>query len=217
MKAKLLSSLLAGLCAVPAAHAEPVTFEWFEYAGRDAPFTAPLPPGNFHNPILAGYYPDPSITRVGDTYYLVNSSFAHWPGIPIHESKDLVHWTLIGHALNDPAKVSFDGLNISRGVFAPAIEYHDGTFYIINTLVDAGGNFFVTAKDPRGPWSDPIWLKEIDGIDPSFFFDADGKAYVLNNGPPKGTPTMSARWPKPSGVTRSRPAPASSRVHARSS
>ena len=82
-----------------------------------------------------------------------------------------MHWTLIGHALSDSAKVRFDGLNISRGVFAPAIEYHEGTFYVVNTLVDAGGNFFVTATNPRGPWSDPIWLKEIDGIDPSFFFD----------------------------------------------
>ena len=93
------------------------------------------------------------------------------PAFPIHESTDLVHWTLIGHALTDPAKISFDGSDISRGVFAPSIHFHDGTFYIINTLVDAGGNFFVTAKDPRGPWSDPVWLKEIDGIDPSFFFD----------------------------------------------
>ena len=179
---------VASLCGLSTAHAEPVSFEWFEYAGRDAAFSAPLPAGNFHNPILAGYYPDPSVTRVGDTYYLVNSTFAHWPGIPIHESKDLVHWTLIGHALSDPSKVSFDGLNISRGVFAPAIDHHDGKFYIVNTLVDAGGNFFVTATNPRGPWSDPIWLKEIDGIDPAFFFDQDGKAYIVNNGPPEGTP-----------------------------
>jgi alpha-N-arabinofuranosidase len=185
---RLSSLLAASLCAIQVARAEPVTFEWFEYAGRDATFSAPLPPGSFHNPILAGYYPDPSVTRVGDTYYLVNSTFAHWPGIPIHESKDLVHWTLIGHALTNPDKVSFDGLNISRGVFAPAIDYHDGTFYIVNTLVDAGGNFFVTAKNPRGPWSDPVWLKEIDGIDPAFFFDQDGKAYIVNNGPPEGTP-----------------------------
>jgi xylan 1,4-beta-xylosidase len=168
--------------------AEPITFEWFEYSGRDAVFTAPLSKGAFHNPILAGYYPDPSVVRAGDKYYLVNSSFAHWPGIPIHESTDLVHWTLVGHALDNPAKVSFDGLNISRGVFAPSIHFHGGTFYIINTLVDAGGNFFVTATNPRGPWSDPMWLKGIDGIDPSFFFDDDGKAYILNNGPPEGTP-----------------------------
>jgi alpha-N-arabinofuranosidase len=183
----LATALVAGLCGAQAA-AEPVSFEWFEYAGRDEAFSAPLPRGQFHNPILAGYYPDPSVVRVGEKYYLVNSTFAHWPGIPIHESSDLVHWTLIGHALADPSKVSFDNLAISRGVFAPAIDHRDGTFYIINTLVDAGGNFYVTAKDPRGPWSDPVWLKEIDGIDPSFFFDRDGKAYVVNNGPPEGKP-----------------------------
>ena len=178
---------LAALSAA-SVRAEPVSFDWFEYTGNDALYSAPLPAGSYRNPILAGYYPDPSITRVGDKYYLVNSTFAHFPGIPIHESEDLVHWRLIGHALNDPAKISFDGLGVSRGVFAPSIHFHDGTFYIVNTLVDAGGNFFVTAKDAAGPWSDPVWLREIDGIDPSFFFDEDGKAYVLNNGPPEGTP-----------------------------
>ncbi len=174
--------------AAATAHAQPVVFDWFEYSGNDALYSAPLPAGSFHNPILAGYYPDPSVTRAGDKYYLVNSTFAHFPGIPIHESDDLVHWRLIGHALSDPAKISFDGLGISRGVFAPSIHFHDGTYYIINTLVDAGGNFFVTAKNPAGPWSDPVWLKGLDGIDPSFFFDDDGKAYVLNNGGPEGKP-----------------------------
>ena len=178
--------LLAALATLPAFAGENVTYEWFEYAGRDATFSAPLPQGSYHNPILAGYYPDPAVERVGDKYYLVNSTFAHWPGIPIHESTDLVHWTLIGHALSDPSKLTYDGLEISRGVFAPSIHHHNGTWYIINTLVDAGGNFFVTAKDPRGPWSDPTWLKEINGIDPSFFFDDDGKAFILNNGPPEG-------------------------------
>ncbi len=85
--------LLASLATCGACAAEDVTFEWFEYSGRDTTFTAPLPDGHFHNPILAGYYPDPSVTRVGDKFYLVNSTFAHWPGIPIHESTDLVHWT----------------------------------------------------------------------------------------------------------------------------
>ena len=174
--------------AAASAHAQPVAFDWFEYSGNDALYSAPLPAGSFHNPILAGYYPDPSVTRVGDKFYLVNSTFAHFPGIPIHESSDLVHWRLIGHALSDPARISFDGLGISRGVFAPSIHFHDGTYYIINTLVDAGGNFFVTAKNPAGPWSDPVWLKGLDGIDPSFFFDEDGKAYVLNNGGPEGKP-----------------------------
>jgi alpha-N-arabinofuranosidase len=180
--------MLLGLAASPAATlaAEAVRFDWFEYTGRDA--SRAVPPGHFGNPILRGYYPDPAIERVGDKYYLVNSTFAHWPGIPIHESTDLVDWKLVGHALTDASKYSFDGLGISRGVFAPSIHHHQGTFYIINTLVDAGGNFFVTAKDPAGPWSDPVWLKGVDGIDPAFFFDADGKAYILNNGPPEGPP-----------------------------
>jgi xylan 1,4-beta-xylosidase len=170
-----------------AAGAGDVRYEWFEYTGRDE-FRAPPPVGHYRNPILPGYYPDPSVTRAGDKFYLVNSTFAHWPGIPIHESTDLVHWKLVGHALNDPSKLKLDGLDISRGVFAPAIEYHDGTYYIINTLVDAGGNFFVTSKNPGGPYSDPVWLPEIDGIDPSFYFDDDGKAYILNNGPPDRAP-----------------------------
>lgn len=186
MRVMLLAA--AVIAVAPVLAGEKITFQWFEYAGRDPALAAPLPAGHFRNPILAGYYPDPSVTRVGDRYYLVNSTFAHWPGIAIHESTDLVHWTLIGHALSDPQRVDFDGLDISRGVFAPSIHHHDGTWYIINTLVDAGGNFFVTAPSPRGPWSDPVWLKEIDGIDPSFFFDDDGKAYILNNGAPEGAP-----------------------------
>jgi len=180
--------LLGAVAVLPAWAGDAASFYWFEYSGHDAAYEAPLPRGSFHNPILAGYYPDPSVTRVGDKYYLVNSTFAHWPGIPVHESTDLVHWKLIGHALANPAKVSFDGLGTSRGVFAPAIDHHDGVFYVLNTLVDAGGNFFVTARDPAGPWSDPVWLPEIDGIDPSFLFDTDGKAYIVNNGPPEGKP-----------------------------
>jgi len=179
-------ALLAALAAVPAHADDAVAFEWFEYTGRDPTFTEALPAGSFYNPILAGYYPDPSITRVGDKYYLVNSTFAHFPGIPIHESTDLVHWKLIGHALSNAGRTTFDGLGISRGVFAPSIHFHKGIYYVIDTLVEAGGNFFVKAAHPKGPWSDPIWLKEIDGIDPSFFFDDNGKAYVVNNGPPEG-------------------------------
>ena len=182
-------ALLLAACVTVSAHAgSTAAFEWFEYTGQDDAYRVPPPRGSFNNPILAGYYPDPSVTRVGDKFYLVNSTFAHWPGIPIHESTDLVHWKLIGHALTNASKIRFDGLGTSRGVFAPAIDHHAGRFYVINTLVDAGGNFFVTAEDPAGPWSDPVWLKEIDGIDPAFFFDADGKAYVVNNGPPEGTP-----------------------------
>lgn len=163
-------------------------FDWFEYSGRDAVYDARRAgPTEYTNPILMGFYPDPSITRAGDDYYLVNSTFAYFPGIPVFHSKDLVHWTQIGNVIDRPSQLRFDSLGVSRGVFAPAIAFHKGTFYIVNTCVDCGGNFLVTATNPAGPWSDPVWLG-FDGIDPSLFFDDDGKAYVVNNGPPIGTP-----------------------------
>jgi alpha-N-arabinofuranosidase len=135
----------------------------------------------YRNPILSGFYPDPSICRVNDDYYLVNSSFAYFPGVPIFQSKDLVNWKQIGHVLNRPSQLNLDGLGVSRGIFAPAIQYYNGTFYLITTLVDNGDNFIVTAKNPGGPWSDPIWLPEVKGIDPSMFFDEDGKVYIIHN------------------------------------
>jgi len=179
---------LSWLLAVTASAETTVSFDWFEYTGRDAVFELEKPPGHYRNPILAGFYPDPSITRAGEKYYMVHSTFAYFPGIPIFESTDLVHWTQIGHVIDRASQLRFDGLGISRGVFAPTIEYHEGVFYVLNTAVDSGGNYLVTATDPRGPWSDPIWLPEIDGIDPSIFFDIDGRAYILNNGPPEGPP-----------------------------
>ena len=111
--------------------------------------------------------------RVGDDYYLVTSSFAYFPGVPIFHSRDLVHWTQIGHVLDRPSQLNLDSAGVSRGIFAPTIEYHDGTFYMLTTLVDRGGNFLVTATDPARPWSDPVWLTEVDGIDPSIFFEND--------------------------------------------
>lgn len=185
-------ALLLAAAALPAFAAQPVLFDWFEYKGHDRTFDAPLKPGQYRNPILAGFYPDPSITRAGDRYYLVNSTFTWFPGIPVFESRDLVHWTQVGNVIDRPTQLDFDGLGMSRGVFAPTIEYHDGTFYVLNTSVDAGGNFIATAKNPAGPWSDPIWLKTIDGIDPSLFFDEgkDGsrKMFLINNDAPEGTP-----------------------------
>jgi len=137
------------------------------------------------NPILPGFYPDPSICRVGDDYYLVNSSFSYFPGVPIFHSTDLVNWKQIGHILDRPSQVKLTNHGISQGIYAPTIRYHDGTYYMVTTLVGSdGGNFFVTAKDPAGPWSEPTWIREVDGIDPSFFFDENGKAYLVNNGPP---------------------------------
>ncbi|PRY13853.1 alpha-N-arabinofuranosidase [Pontibacter ummariensis] len=135
----------------------------------------------FLNPILPGFYPDPSICRVGEDYYLINSTFSYYPGVPIFHSKDLVNWKQIGNILNRPEQLDVEGLGVSRGIFAPAIAYHDGTFYMVTTLIDKGGNFVVTAKDPAGPWSDPVWLPKVNGIDPSLFFDEDGKAYIVYN------------------------------------
>ncbi len=135
----------------------------------------------FTNPILAGFYPDPSICRVGSDYYLVNSTFSYFPGIPIFHSKDLVNWKLIGHVMDRPEQMNLDGLGVSRGIFAPAIRYNKGVFYVTCTLVDAGGNFIVTSKNPAGPWSNPVWIPQIDGIDPSMFFDENGKSYIVYN------------------------------------
>lgn len=173
---------------MPAATADPA-FNWFSYEGRDSVYAIVKPTANeYVNPILSGFYPDPSITRVGNDYYLVNSTFTYFPGIPIHHSTDLVNWRQIGNVISRPTQLKFDTLGISRGVFAPSISHHDSTFYVLNTCVDCGGNFLATATNPAGPWSDPIWLPEIDGIDPSLFWDDDGKAYIMNNGPPIGKP-----------------------------
>ncbi|HWR16763.1 MAG TPA: glycoside hydrolase family 43 protein [Terriglobales bacterium] len=162
-----------------------IEFRSFTYTGEDSLSQPVTPkPTEYRNPILAGFYPDPSIVRVGDDYYLVNSSFAWYPGVPIFHSRDLVNWKQIGHVLDRPEQLKLQGAGVSRGIFAPTISFHDGLFYMITTLVDGIGNFYVTAKDPAGPWSDPIALPEIQGIDPSFFFDDDGKAYIVHNGIP---------------------------------
>ena len=144
-----------------------------------------------HNPILPGCYPDPSICRVGEDYYLINSTFEYFPGLPISHSRDLVHWHQIGHVLTRPSQLNLDNIRPSGGLYAPTIRYHEGTFYVINTLVDGqkeSGNFLVTATDIHGPWSDPYWLEDAPGIDPSLFFDDDGRAwYVGNREPPAGS------------------------------
>ena len=178
----------AGGEVAAAATADP-HFDWFEYAGDDAVFRdSAAGPGQYQNPILTGFHPDPSITRAGDDYYLVHSTFAYFPGIPVFHSRDLVTWRQVGSVIDRPTQLNFDSLGISRGVFAPTIEHHEETFYVLNTCVDCGGNFIVTATDPAGPWSEPVWLREVGGIDPSLFFDDDGRAYVMNNDAPPGRP-----------------------------
>jgi len=156
-----------------------VAFDSFTYTGRD--LEAALPPNHYRNPILAGFFPDPSICRVGDDYYLVNSTFGYFPGLPIFHSKDLVNWTLIGHAINRPGQLDYQGIGVTRGLFAPAISWHKGVFYLVCTMIDGKGNFVVTATDPAGPWSDPVAL-DFPGIDPSLFFDDDGRAWLVHNG-----------------------------------
>jgi xylan 1,4-beta-xylosidase len=135
----------------------------------------------FNNPILAGFYPDPSICRVDSDYYLVTSTFSYFPGLPVFQSEDLVNWRLLGHVMDRESQLNLDGQGVSHGLFAPSIRYHDGVFYVTCTLVVIGGNFVVTARSPRGPWSDPVWIPEINGIDPSLFFDENGKSYIVYN------------------------------------
>ncbi|MFC0047300.1 glycoside hydrolase family 43 protein [Rheinheimera tilapiae] len=193
-----------GLCAcqdakvaAPAATATPVVqalpaaaFDWFSYEGRDPQFVPPVTAGTYQNPVLAGYFPDPTITKRtnadgSEDFYMAVSSFVMTPGLPILHSKDLVNWQLIGHALERNSQFDMRGQQISQGIYAPTIRYHDGVFYLINTTVATqttkGGNFIMTATDPAGPWSDPIWLPEVPGIDPDIFFDDDGKVYITHN------------------------------------
>ena len=134
----------------------------------------------FNNPIVKGFYPDPSICRVGDDYYMVHSSFEYFPGVPIFLSKDLVHWRQIGYCLTRKSQLPLKNVRASGGIYAPTIRYHNGTFYMITANVDGGGNFYVTASDPRGPWSEPVWL-DPDGIDPSLLLDDDGTVYYTRH------------------------------------
>ena len=161
-------------------------FDYFNYKGEDDVYISNPLPGDdyFYNPILPGWYSDPSICTNGEgDYFLAVSTFTYYPGVPLFHSKDLVNWKQVGHILNRPSQlVNMEGQHVSGGIFAPAISYnpHNKTYYMVTTNVGVG-NFFVKTQDPFGEWSDPIMLPEVGGIDPSFFFDEDGKAYIVNN------------------------------------
>ena len=146
----------------------------------------------FLNPIINGGYPDPSIVRVDDDFYIVNSSFEYFPALPIHHSKDLVNWELIGYGINRPSqgtgKVNLYDVQQQGGIHAPSIRYHDGLFYIVTTNVYSPVdkskptemvNFILTAKNPAGPWSDPYVIEGAPGIDPDIFFDDNGKVWFV--------------------------------------
>ena len=134
------------------------------------------------NPIIPGYYPDPTICRVGDDFYLACSSFEMSPGIPIFHSKDLAHWKQIGNAMTMENGFHVEKNTLVGGVMAPTLRYYDGLFYIINTNFSDKGNYIITAEDPAGPWSEPHWLTDVPGIDASIFFDNDGQAYIMGTG-----------------------------------
>ncbi|MDQ0064857.1 glycoside hydrolase family 43 protein [Chryseobacterium lathyri] len=167
------------------------TFSDFSYRGNDKIYTNnPLKEDEFYSPILQGCYPDPSITRKGEDYYLVNSSFSMFPGVPIFTSKDLVNWKQVGHVLDRPSQLKVEKSGVSQGIYAPDIKYnkYNDTFYMITTQIASGiGNMVVKTKDPAKGWSE-VQKLNFDGIDPSIFFDDNGKAYIVHNdAPPKGT------------------------------
>lgn len=135
------------------------------------------------NPILPGFYPDPSVCRVGADYYLVTSTFEYFPGVPVFHSRNLVHWQQVGHALTRDTQLSLRGAKSSQGIYAPTLRYQKGVFYLVTTNMSLGRSFYVTTSDPTGSWSDPIYVDE-DGfsMDPSLFFDDDGKVYYTRHG-----------------------------------
>jgi alpha-N-arabinofuranosidase len=182
---------MAAVALLSFANVSAQTFSDFSYRGNDKIYTNnPLKENEFYSPILQGCYPDPSITRKGDDYYLVNSSFSMFPGVPIFTSKDLVNWKQLGHVLDRPSQLKVEKSGVSQGIYAPDIKYnkHNDTFYMITTQIASGiGNMVVKTKDPAKGWSE-VQKLNFDGIDPSIFFDDDGKAYIVHNdAPPKGT------------------------------
>ncbi|WP_062318127.1 glycoside hydrolase family 43 protein [Demequina maris] len=147
----------------------------------------------FTNPIIPGFYPDPSICRVGETFVLVASSFEYFPAVPVFTSTDLVNWSPAGHALPTVNHVDLAGSGPSKGIYASTIRSHGGRIHVVGTNVDVPGQFLVSAESPRGPWTLPIWVDQ-QGIDPSLFIDDDGTVYL-----------QSTVEPEPGGVHEERP------------
>ena len=125
----------------------------------------------YNNPILPGFYPDPSICKVKNTYYLINSTFEYLPGIPIFQSTDLIHWSQIGHCITRDSQINIRNCRCSGGIFAPTLRHHNGTFYMITTDIEKG-TFILTTDDITSEWSDPL-LISCEGYDPSLYFEND--------------------------------------------
>lgn len=194
------------------------SFDYFTYTGDDDYYRQnPLADkASFYNPIIPGFHPDPAICRVGDDYWLVNSTFGYFPGVPLYHSRDLVNWTLVGNVLNRPSQLpALAGQDVGKGgIYAPNISFdpQTGTYYMLTTDVGRG-HFYVTTKNPmNNDWSDPVWLPAIDGIDPAFFFDDDSKAYIIYKESTEGQPKWSnhrclriARFDRATGQTTGAP------------
>lgn len=182
-----MMSALTGINAQSKGSLNQPLFGHFIYQGEDDVYNEHLlNPDEFYNPILQGCYPDPSITRKGNDYFLVTSSFAMFPGVPIFHSTDLVNWKQIGHVLDRKSQLKVSDSGISAGIYAPAIQYNaiNETFYMITTQFAGDiGNMVVKTKDPFKGWSE-VQKLNFEGIDPSLFFDDDGKAYVVHNDAP---------------------------------
>jgi beta-xylosidase len=144
----------------------------------------------YDNPVISGFHPDPSVCRVGDDYYLVCSSFEYFPGLPLFHSRDLVHWEQIGNVLDRPGQLPLPlpGAKASGGLYAPTIRHHGGRYWVVNTNIDGGGNFIVSAERPEGPWSDPVWI-DLSGIDPDLAWEEDGTCWCAFSGPEGGINT----------------------------
>ena len=186
---KHLMPILFACCLLACRRETPsgiAVFEHFTYEGQDAWYAAnPLPGSDaVYNPLLPGWYSDPSICTNGEgDYFLVTSTFSYFPGVPIFHSRDLLNWKQIGHVLDRPSQLTgLDRQHTSGGIFAPDIKYNPAnrTYYMITTNVGTG-SFLVKTQDPFGAWSEPILLPQVQGIDPSLFFDDDGRAYIVNN------------------------------------
>lgn len=135
---------------------------------------------SYANPVIPGFYPDPSVCRNGEDYYLVTSSFEYFPGVPVFHSRDLVNWKQIGHCLTRPSQLPLEGATCSSGIYAPTIRYHNGVYFMVTTNVTARRHLIVHTTDPAGEWSEPVWI-DFGGIDPDLFFDDDGKVYLTTN------------------------------------
>lgn len=143
----------------------------------------------YHNPVIRGFHPDPSVCCADGKYYLVCSSFQYFPGVPLYESDDLVNWRQIGHVLTRRSQLPLDGANASGGIYAPTIRYHDGRFYMVTTNVSGVGNFFVWTDDIHGEWSDPVPVDQ-DGIDPSLYFEDNNVYFMSNHADADGTASI---------------------------